>query len=193
MITQYQDAFVRPNGLLGRTNLVKHQIHTGTARPIKQAPRRLPIAQKEAAEKEIEGMLANGIIEPSESPWSSPIVLVAKKDKNVRFCVDFRKINECTQKDAYPLPNIADCLDSLSGSLYFSTLDLASGYWQVEMDEEDKPKTAFVTHKGLFQFKVLPFGLTNAPATIERLMELVMRGLQWERCLVYLDDINFWG
>ena len=193
MLIKFKDVFVGPDGNLGRTSIVKHQIDTGDHRPIKQAPRRLPLAQKQAAEQEIENMLEKGIIEPSESAWSSPIVLVTKKDKSVRFCVDYRKLNLCTKKDAYPLPNISDCLDSLSGSRYFSTLDLASGYWQVEMDETDKHKTAFVTHKGLFQFKVLPFGLTNAPATFERLMELILRGLQWERCLVYLDDIISFG
>ena len=138
-------------------------------------------------------MLAQDIIEPSESPWSSPIVLVKKKDGSVRFCSDLRLVNLHTLKDAYPLPNIADCLDSLGGCVYFSTLDLASGYWQVEIEECDRPKTAFVTHKGLFQYKVLPFGLTNAPATFERLMELVLRGLQWEKCLIYLDDIICFG
>ena len=100
---------------------------------------------------------------------------------------------QLTINDAYPLPNITDCLDTLSGRLYLYTLDLGSGYWQVELEEEDKQKTAFVTHQGLYQFCVMPFGLTNAPATFERLMELVLRGLQWHRCLVYLDDIVTFG
>ena len=193
LLKQYENIFMTPDGKLGRTGLVKHQIHIGDARPIKQAPTRLALAQKQIVEKEIEKMLANDVIEPSESSWASPVVLATKKDGSPRFCIDYRKLNQVTKKDAYPLPNINDCIDALSGSGWFSTLDLASGYWQVEMSEESKPLTAFVTHKGLYQFKVLPFGLTNAPAEFERIMEQVLRGLQWEKCLVYLDDIIIHG
>ena len=193
LLAKFQTGFVGPDGKLGRTNLVKHRIDTGDSPPIKQPFRRLPIAQREIVEKELEKMLENDVIEPSESPWSSPLVLVKKKDGSVRTCIDLRRANMASRKDAYPLPNIADCLDSLGGNRYFSTLDLASGYWQVELEEDAKPVTAFSTHKGLYQFKVLPFGLCNAPATFERLMELVLRGLQWEKCLVYLDDIICFG
>ena len=104
-------------------------------------------------------MLKNDVIEPSGSPWSFPIALVTKKDGSVWFCVDYRKLNEVTRKDAYSLPRIDDTLDTLSGARYFCTMDLASGYWQIEMDEKDKEKTAFITHKGVFHFKVMPFGL----------------------------------
>lgn len=135
-------------------------------------------------------MQREDVIEPSNSPWAAPIVLVKKRDGTTRFYVDYRKLNSVTKKDAYPLPRIDESLDTLSGTKYFCTLDLASWYWQVVMDEADKQKTAFATHKGLFQFKVLPFGLSNSPATFERLMEAILSGLQWERCLVYLDDIT---
>ena len=138
-------------------------------------------------------MLERGVVEPSASPWASPIVLVRKKDESTRFCVDYRKLNDVTRKDAYPLPRIDATLDTLHGSQWFSTLDLLSGYWQVEVDEADRQKTAFCTTKGLFQFKVMPFGLCNAHATFQRLMDLVLAGLQWSDCLVYIDDVIVLG
>ena len=118
------------------------------------------------------------IIEPSTSPWMAPIILVKKKDGSSRFCVNYQKLNEITKKD----------LDTLGGSVWFSTVDLKSGYWQVELQNEDKEKTAFFMGNGLWQFKVMPFGLCNLPAIFERLMELVLVGLSWKVCLVYLDD-----
>ena len=134
-------------------------------------------------------MLNQGIIEPSQSPWSSPIVLVRKKDGSTRFCVDYRLLNHVTLKDSYPLPRIDDSLDALVNAQWFSTLDLASGYWQVTMDSNDAEKTAFATPTGLFHFRVLPFGLCNAPATFQMLMECVLAGLQWHTCLLCIDDV----
>ena len=135
-------------------------------------------------------MLEQGIIEPSESPWSAPIYLVKKNDGTCRFCIDFRKLNAETLRDAYPLPRIDDTLDSLSGSMWFSTLDLASGYWQIRMSESSKHKTAFVVpHRGLFHFNVMPFGLTNAPASFQRLVEKVLVNLTPHKCHCYPDYI----
>ena len=114
---------------------------------------------------------------PSQSLWSSPTVMVRKKDGSWRFCVDFRKVNSMTHRDAYPLPRIDFTLDTLKGSTLFTTLDLASGYWQVEVKEEDKEKTAFSTEKGHYEFNKMPFGLTNAPATFQHLMECVLAGI----------------
>ena len=136
-------------------------------------------------------MLEEGIIEPSNSPWSAPIVLVRKKDGSFRYCIDYRLLNKVTVGDAYPIPRVS--FDVLQGSRWFSTLDLMSGYWQVEMDPADKQKTAFVCQEGLFHFNLMPFGLTNAPLTFERLMETVLAGLQYNICLVYLDDIIVYG
>lgn len=135
-------------------------------------------------------MLEKGVIEPSNSAWSSPVVLVTKKDNSTRFCVDYRKLNAVTTVDAYPIPRIDECLDALSGSKWFNTMDLCSGFWQIEMDEDDKYKTAFSTSSsGLYHFRVMPFGLANSPSTFQRLMEDVLRGIQWVESLLYMDDI----
>ncbi|GBM48169.1 Retrovirus-related Pol polyprotein from transposon 17.6 [Araneus ventricosus] len=138
-------------------------------------------------------MVENGIIEESSGPWASPLVLAKKKDGSTRFCVDYRKLNKITKKDSYPLTRIDDTLGALNGSQWFTTLDLKSGYWQVEIRPEHREKTAFTTGQGLWQFKVMPFGLCNAPGTFERVMETVLRILSSEACLVYLDDIIIVG
>ena len=184
------------DGNLGQTDLVEHEIETGDHRPIKIPPRRLPIFKRDQVDQELDKMLSQGIVEHSDIPWSAPICLVKKKDGSCRFCIDFRKLNAITVQDAYPLPRIDYTLESLSGSgsIWFSTLDLASGYWQIKLSERSKKKTAFVTpHRGLYHFNVMPFGLTNAPATFERLMEKVLFCLTPEKCLCYLDDVVVLG
>ena len=193
LLLKHSNVFAKDKNDLGRTDIVKHKINTGDTAPIKQAPRRLPLAKREIMKTEIDRMLKQGIIEPSQSPWSAPIVLVTKKDGSTRFCVDYRKLNSVTYKDSYPLPKIDESLDTLRGSNWFSTLDLQSGYFQVEMDPNDAEKTAFTTTCGLYQFKVLSFGLCNAPATFERMMESVLSGLHWETCLLYIDDVIVFG
>eukprot|EP00731_Ephydatia_muelleri_P014191 Em0007g1501a len=189
VLLEYSDVFSFSNDGLGRTSLSKHRINTGDSLPIHIPPRRIPHARREEVRKLLQDMLAKGAIQPSDSPWSSPIVLVTKKDGSTRFCVDYRIVNPVTRKDAYPLPLVDDTLDTLAGSKLFSTLDLATGYWQVEVADEDKEKTAFSTPEGLYQFEVMPFGLCNAPATFQRLMDKVLSGLKWYSCLVYIDDI----
>jgi hypothetical protein len=150
LLMTYKDIFAEPEGSLGRTGLVQHTIDVGNARPFRQPPRRTPMAQRPVVEEELEKMLERGVIEPCTGPWSSPIVLVKKKDGSVRFCVDFRRLNDLTHKDAFPLPSITDSLESLAGSRWFSTLDLANGFLQVELASQDREKTGFVTHRGLF-------------------------------------------
>ena len=193
LLLAYADVFADAEDGLGRTRVVKHSIVTGDNPPIKQSCRRAPPSKREHVRQLIQDMLKKDVIQPSSSPWASPVVIVQKKDGSYRFCVDYRKINTITHKDAYPLPRIDDTIEALSGSQWFSTLDLLWGYWQVEMSEEDRAKTAFSTHEGLYEFKVMPFGLCNAPATFQRLMDLVLSGIQWSSCLVYIDDIVIVG
>ena len=193
LLLEYHDVFSLSGTPLGRTDMVEHKIHTGDAQPIKQQPRRVPLHQEEVVKTEIERMISQDVIRPSESPWASPVVIVKKKDGSFRFCVDYRKLNGVTEKDAFPLPRVEENLDALSGNTWFTSLDLASGYWQVMMAEEDRPKTAFATKYGLFEFNTMPFGLCNAPATFQRLMERVLRGLQWRSCVLYLDDVVVFG
>ena len=189
LIVKHRKVFALKGDPLGRTDIVKHVIKTENVPPIKQAPRRVPIHQEEVVESNMRDMIEDGVIQPSESPWASPVVLVKKKDGTCRFCIDYRRLNEVTIKDAYPLPRIEDNLDCLTGSKYFTTLDLKSGYWQVEMSEDSKEKTAFASKYGLYEWNVMPFGLTNAPATFQRLMEKVLFGLQWKICALYIDDV----
>jgi hypothetical protein len=173
----------------GVSGIAKHQINTGNAKPVNQAPYPTSMKQESVIQEEVSKLIANDIATDSKSPWASPVVLVRKKDGSIRFCVDYRKLNDLTVKDAYPMPKIDDILDTLTGNFYFSTLDCASGYWQIEIDENDREKTAFITKSGLYEFKVMPFGLTNAPATFQRAMNMILAGLKWSICLIYLDDI----
>ncbi|CAB3986622.1 Transposon Ty3-G Gag-Pol poly [Paramuricea clavata] len=181
LLNKYQDVFAKNSSELGVTTLAEHKIETGDAVPVKQLPRRLPNSLRTVVEDQVEEMLENNIIKPSNSPWSSPIVLVRKKDGTWRFCIDFRKLNDVT---------VADLMDNLAGHQYFSTLDLASGYWQVPVDESSLEKTAFVIPGGgHFEFLRMPFGLTNAVPTFQRLMLAVLNGLLPLKSLVYLDDL----
>ena len=185
-LLKFSDVF---NESLGQTQVISHRINTSDAAPIRQPPRRLPYAFREEAQSQVRDMLEQGVIQPSASPWASPIVLVKKKDGKYRFCVDYRKLNSVTQKDAHPLPRIDDLLDSLHGSVMFSTLDLRSGYWQINMHPNDREKTAFATPDGLWEFLRMPFGLSNACATFQRALEIVLSGLTFDTCLCYFDDI----
>jgi hypothetical protein len=169
--------------------LVAHEIDTGDAKPFRLPLRRHGWKKEQEIDAAVQDGLKRGIMEESSSPWASAPVVVSKKDGTSRFCIDFRRSNSITKADSFPIPRFDDCVDSLHGKKFFCTLDLQAGYWQVPLkSESDKEKTSFLTKKGLFQFTVLPFGLCNAPATFERLMENVLCGLQWERCILYLDE-----
>ena len=186
---EFRGIFARNEEEVGQTHLAVHVIDTGDARPIKCRPRRLPLARQNACDEAVAGMLQAGIIEPSDSPWAAAVVMVPKKTRGWRLCADYRPVNGVTRKDSYPLPRIDESLDLVSGSSWFSSLDLRSGYYQVPLAPESRPKTAFCTGRGLWQFKVLSFGLCNAPATFVRLMDKVLEGVPRQQCLVYLDDI----
>lgn len=189
MLANYKDVFAYTPAQLGRCSIVKHTIDTGNHPPIRLRSYRTTPTNKDEIDKQIKEMLDNDVVAPSTSPWASPVVLVKKSDGSMRFCVDYRKLNQITKKDSHPLPRITEALDALGGARYFSTIDLRSGYWQVEMDADSKEKTAFITHNGLFKFNVLPFGLCNSPGTFQRLMTHVLRGLEWDICLVYIDNL----
>ena len=175
---------------LGRTNLVEHEIHLTDEYPFKEPFRKIPPALVEEVREHLKEMLEIGVIRESTSPFSSNVVIVRKKDGTILFCIDYRKLNQCTGKDAYPIPHIDDTLHSLAGYKYFSTLDLRSGYWQTELRETDKAKTAFqVGSLGFYECNRMPFELCNAPATFQRLMERCMGDLNLHDCLIYLEDI----
>jgi hypothetical protein len=177
-------------GSLGEISITKHliQLQSG-AKPVYQPPYRAGVKAREVEKAEVDRMLAAGVIEPAVSEWASPVVLITKPDGSVRFCVDYRKLNALTIKDSYPLPRMDECLDSLGDATIFSTLDCNSGYWQILMKEEDRNKTAFVTHCGVHQFKRMPFGLCNAPATFQRALDMILAKVKWNYALIYLDDV----
>jgi len=173
-----QDTFASSSTNLEFCPLVEHDIDTGDARPIKQSPRRPPIAAREAEDEILNEMLETGVIVPSNSSWASPVCLVKKKkDGTFRLCIDYRGVNAVSKKDAYPIPDIQDALDNLRGSRCFATIDLLSGYWQLGMTDRAKEKSAFCTRRGLFQFTRMPFGLSGAPRSFCRLMSIVLRDL----------------
>ena len=189
LLDEFRHSFDVGQTSLGRTSAVTHRIDTGAQPPLRQRPYRVSPTERRVINEQVDDMLRRDVIRPSDSPWASPVVLVAKKDGSVRFCVDYRRLNKVTRKDVYPLPRIDDAIDSLQGAEFFSSLDLRSGYWQVPMADDARPKTAFVTPDGLYEFNVMPFGLCNAPATFERMMDTVLRNLKWHTCLCYLDDV----
>lgn len=190
VLEEYHDVFSQKSTPVNvARSLQPAVIDTGNTPPIRQQSYRLPMSKREKAEECISDMLRDGVIRPSDSPWASPITLVPKKDGTTRFCVDYRKLNAVTRKDAHPLPHIQDIFDQVSGASIFSTLDLKSGYWQIPMDESSIPKTAFTCHLGLFEFLRMPFGLSNAPAIFQRVMNKVLSGLIGKCCMVYIDDI----
>ena len=188
-LAQNRDVFAADMSELGETHLISHHIDTGEAVPIKQRPYRTAPACNAEIERQVNDMLLHGVIEPSTSPWSSPVVLVKKKDGSYRFAVDYRKLNKVTKPIHFPLPRLDDALDIMGKSTIFSTLDLFSGFWQIPLDEESQEKSTFTTHFGSFSWKRMPFGLQGAPGSFQSLMNRVLAGLTFKMCLVFIDDI----
>ena len=189
LITKYEGIFASNPKKPSLVKNMKHRIITDDALPVNKKPHRIPHAWNDEVDKQIKEMLDNGIIRPSSSPWNSPIILVKKKDNSTRFVCDFRGLNDVTKKDAYPLPHIRDVLDKMQGSQYWTTLDAASAYWSMPLEEADKEKTAFAVPRGKYEFNVTPYGLCNAGASYQRMMDVSLSGLPAERILAYMDDI----
>ena len=193
LLIAYNTVFSLDEGERGETDLVEFHIHTGDTVPLRQRPRRMPFAVRKEVARQLELMQNTRVIQPSTSPWASPVVSVRKKDGSHRFCVDYRRLNAVTKLDSYPLPRIDDLLDQLAQTRYFTSLDLASGYWQIRVHQDSVPKTAFITPQGLYEFRVMPFGLTNAPSTFQRLMQELLAGLNPPGgdafVSVYIDDV----
>jgi len=178
------------SGKLGEIAATEHRIRLKpNTDPIRQTPYRAGHQNRKLINEQVESMLKAGVIEAAQSEWASPVVMVPKKDGSARFCVDYRRLNTVTVKDAYPLPRMDDCIDSLGEAAIFTTLDCNSGYWQIPVAQEDRDKTAFISHVGSYQFLRMPFGLTNAPATFQRALDILLAGVKWQFCLVYLDDV----
>ena len=194
LLAQYPDLFAQHDSDLGHTILVTHKIPLTDETPIKEKVRRIPHGMFEEVKKQIEVMLKTGVIRPSHSSWNSNIVLALKKDSTWRLCTDLRSLNSRTIKDSYSIPRLEDTLDKLAGAKFFSCIDLKNGYWQVEIEESDKHKTAFsVPGVGFYEYNNMTFGLCNAPATFQRLMEQVLYDLNNKICAIYLDHILIWS
>ena len=190
VLLQYRDIFSTSDTDIGQCNSVKHRIYLIDDIPFKQRHRRIPPSMVDEVRQHLEQLLACGIIRPSKSPWSSPVVLVRKKNGKLRMCVDYRMLNNKTVKDAYALPRIEEVFDCLRGAKFFSSIDMKSGYHQVEMEERHKERTIFtVGPLGFWEYNKMPFGLSNSPATHQRLAEDCLGELNMTICVVYIDDL----
>ena len=194
LLLDFKSGFAEHDMDLGHFTALTHTIPlVENAQPFRDKIRRTPVSFEKEEEKTLNSMLEAGVIQPSTSPWASAPVLVRKKEGGVRWCIDFRHLNDLTVKDQYPLPLISSCYDTLQGNMYMSTLDLAAGYWQIDIAPEDREKTAFITKYGLYEHRRMSMGLCNAPSTFQRAMNLVLRGLTWKTVLAFLDDILVLG
>ncbi|KAL1914161.1 uncharacterized protein VTP21DRAFT_10270 [Calcarisporiella thermophila] len=189
MLWKHHKAFSL-DGRLGNTNLLSMDINTGNAKPVPLTPYRASPREREAIKKEVQELMAQGIVEEFNSPWVAPVILVPKKDGGLRFYVDFRRLNAVTVADHYPLPRIDDLLSHLSGKSWFTSFDANKGSHQIPLtSEDDRAKTAFRTHLGLHQYTRMPFGVKNGPSIFQRLMDRLLGKRKWKMAVVYIDDL----
>ena len=189
-LIEFEDVISKGDHDIGLTHLVEHEIDTGDAKPIKIPPRRMTPQAREATDKIVKDLLARGLISPSKSEWSAPPILTRKKDGTFRFCIDFRvTVNKVAKTDSWPLPLIEETLEHLGNARWYSCIDLANGYWQIPMAKSSMEKTAFVTRMGLYHWNVMPFGLSTAGATFQRLLENLLGDMRFTSCLIYIDDL----
>jgi hypothetical protein len=189
LVENFPEGFAEKQEELTQTGMLVHRITTTDDKPVYLPPRRVPPAMLDVQIKEADKMRETALTRPSRLPYNAPVVMVPKKDGRVRFCVDYRALNAVMVKDVYPLPRIDETIDKLRGAVWFSTLDLCSGYHQVCIHPDDQHKTAFTVAAHHDEFSVMEFRLCNAPATFQRLMDLVLGCLKWSRALVYIDDV----
>ena len=176
-----------------RHNLVKHHIETWNAAPVKLPPQRIPLAFANEDHRELEKLKRRGVIQPSKSLWAAPLVMVWKCCGALQICLDYHRLIAVTKDVAYPIPHTQDCLDTVAGATLFLMMDINAAYHQIPVAKEDIAKMAFITKYGLYEFKMMPFGLKTTPQTYQRLMELALSGLQWTASLIYLDDVIVYG
>ena len=189
LIQEFEDVFPEKLTELPPVRDIDHAIDTGDAEPVSKSPYRMSPLELQELKKQLDELLEQGFIRPSKSPWGAPVLFVKKKDGSLRMCIDYRALNSVTVKNKYPIPRIDEMLDQLNGAHYFTKLDLRSGYNQVRIKPEDIPKTALRTRYGHFEYLVMSFGLTNAPATFQTLMHRVFEELLDKCVVIYLDDI----
>jgi transposase InsO family protein len=188
MVRKFTDVFT-PGAVQNRTTLMHHRINTGEAAPIQTRPYRLSRTEEHVISAEVEKMLQAGVIVPSSSPWSSAPVLVSKPDGSVRFCIDYRPLNAVTVRDNFPMPRVDETLDAMAqGVKFLSKIDCKAAFWLIPIAPEDRAKTAFITKGGLYEFVSMPFGLKNAPATLQRFVNMLLADLIGKTCVIYLDD-----
>ena len=171
----------------GRTNLVCHDVDVQEAEPIKQHPYRLNPNKSQIVKSQVDYLLQHKLVRPSHSPWSSPVVLVPKPGNDFRLCFDYRKVNKITKTDTYPLPRVGDCIDRVGNAKFLTKIDLMKGYYQVPLSERAKAISAFVTPDGLYECKVIPFGIKNAASTFQRMINMVIKGMKG--IVVYIDGV----
>ena len=193
LLKKYKSVFSKSKMDIGCCKAIKHQIILENPTPVNLPMRRVPMGFENKVDDIVNDLLEKDIIRTSDSPWNSPLVVVPKKNGDIRLCVDYRRLNSITRKTVFPIPETQHLLDSLQGSKFFSSIDLSSAYYQCELEEDDKEYTAFRTRRGHYEFNRMPFGLCGAPFTFQKMMNVLLRTENWEKCLIYLDDVLIFG